>query len=309
MTNGADTPKTQEEIDKEERKKKGLTAGGFLSLLPSIAGAIPGLLPSKQRGALKDMQAGRGAGAQAARAAASEAGRRTAGNLGGRGSSGQVRAGIASAERQTAIGAREAGRIGQQEGITGTSLLLAEEQKRRGLGLKLGAGLGGAFSGALGLQTAALDQGPGKEVTGALTQAPSDGTITPEDTADLHQQEFIRQAQEGLSGLQSTRQAALPAGPTQGGQAAPSTRAPDPSVLGAIVAPETRFEQAKQSYMAAVGRPSEAPFISSSGGTDTKVKEEQALRQFALELAELVASGEIKQEEMDEELRRVRGGR
>jgi hypothetical protein len=316
MSNGDVISKTPEELEKEkkaERKKKALTAGGFLSLLPSIGGAIPGLLKSKQRGALKDMQAGRGAGAQAARAAASEAGRRTAGNLGGRGSSGLVRAGIASAERQTAIGAREAGRIGAQEGITGTALLLAEEQRRRQQGLKLGAGIGGAFSGALGLQTAALDQGPaGEEVAGALTQAPVD-LASPELGPGLA--EGAPQGTEpGLDVRTNLRPPDVSLEQVAGSNLSPEadTQLAQPMetfdlnrpafALQAILDPEQNLQAAAVKYQeTAIPRKSERP-LSSKGGSDANTRVQQTERErFHLVnfLNQEVLAGRMLQEEAD----------
>ena len=311
MSNGSDTPKTAEELDKEERKKKALTAGGFLSLLPSIAGAIPGLRRSKQTRALEDMQAGRGAGAQAARAAASEAGRRTAGNLGGRGSSGLVRAGIASAERQTAIGAREAGRIGAQEGIAGTQGLIAEEQRRRNLGLQLGAGLGGGVAALIANQVAAGDQGPaGEEVGQALTGSDPMGlreasALGPTEAAGAGGAlgpggfsgeptlpgAFVGGPRAHDLALETVAgQAVSPFGPTGVAEVSTDLQSSDLKggmskegfALASIMSTEERFENAKLNYQESVVRfKGEKPFSSSRGGTDTKVTEEQKRRDMA----------------------------
>jgi hypothetical protein len=192
---------TAEEEETTKKSQVGNAIGGFLAMLPTIAGAVPGLRKSKQTGELEAMQQGRGAGAMAARQAGSEAGRRTAGNVGGRGSSGQVRAGLRSAEAMAAQGAQTAGIIGAREGMFATQLLMGDEQRRRNLGLQLGAGIGGATAAGLATGLAGADQGPetpgqeagapGGDVQGALAQmvAPPPTELTNPITAFQRQPE------------------------------------------------------------------------------------------------------------------------
>jgi hypothetical protein len=309
-------PKTPAELEAEKKKQseqksqKGNAIGGFLGMLPTIAGAIPGLMKSKQTGALEAMQQGRGAGAMAARQAGSEAGRRTAGNVGGRGSSGQVRAGLRSAEEMTSRGAQAAGIIGAREGMFATDRLMQDEQRRRQLGLQLGAGVGGATAAGLATALAGADQGPaGEEVAGALT-GPSDETGLGAAGAGMLGSRGPEASMGGVFGTSGGRafgeapslQPGPPGSPEgfgalsspdiSGAQApavpgAPSTELGQPELapqgsegfaLEAMLTPEARFDAAQLEYTRLVTRPEDRPHGKSTGGSDEKAKQEQMQR-------------------------------
>ncbi len=310
-----------EDTEKPKKKsQKGKAIGGILGMLPSIAGAIPGLLKSKQTGALRDMQQGRGAGATAARQAGSEAGRRTAGNAGGRGSSGQVRAGLRSAEEMTSRGAQAAGLIGAQEGIVGTRLLLDEERRRRGAGLQLGAAVGGAAAAGLATSLAGADQGPaGQEVSAALTQPastvvdPNTGLASPQGqeavlgpgrqalgqlgttsgqfdatTGEVgDQQRFMQGAQAGLEGIRETREG-LAQDNVEAGFA-----------MQAIVSPDQMFDEGKAKYIATTTSPSERPakIEPSPGGTEFSARQSAIMSSFENDVMAALDRGEINPEE------------
>ena len=153
--------KTPEELAKEKKDGKGGVIGGFLSMLPTIAGSIPALMQSKQAGNLKAMQRGQGGGAVAARQTGSEAARRVLGASTAQPSSGRggnLREGLRAADQLTQRGAQAAGIIGARENVLATNALMQNENRRRMLGLQLGAGLGGASASALATMLAAKDQ-------------------------------------------------------------------------------------------------------------------------------------------------------
>jgi len=291
----ADTKKAKDdELTEEEKRRKniGSGVGGVLAMLPTIAGAIPSLKKSGQRGALEKMQRGGGAGATAARQAGAAAGRATAGNLGGRGSSGLVREGIRSAERQTAEGVRAAGLIGAQEGQRGTALLLQNERMRRQAGLQLGAGLGGAAAAGIATGLAGRDQGPsteqapvGGELAGALVGGGGATTATGlgNAAAGVVQPTTAQEGQLGLDQLSATRQQTLPAGPPmpeQAAGAAPASQGQpeESSVLQTMISPEEGFEQAATAYRANTLRKKDRPLTGSTGGSDDQYLQQELMR-------------------------------
>ena len=297
----ADTKKAKDDgLTEEEKRRKniGSGVGGVLAMLPTIAGAIPSLKKSGQRGALERMQRGGGAGATAARQAGAAAGRATAGNLGGRGSSGLVREGIRSAERQTAEGVRAAGLIGAQEGQRGTALLLQNERLRRQAGLQLGAGLGGAAAAGIATGLAGRDQGPGMEqapVGGDLASALAGGpagsaaraTGLGNAAAGVAQTTTQEAGQFGLDRITAARQQALPAGPPMPEQAAgaapaaqeqPQAGPETSSVLQTMISPEEGFEQAATAYRANTLRKKDRPLAGSTGGSDDQYLQQDLMR-------------------------------
>lgn len=312
---------TPEEEAVKKKSQKGNAAGGFLAMLPTIAGAIPGLMKSKQTGALRDMQQGRGAGAMAARQVGSEAGRRTAGNVGGRGGSGQIRSGLRSAEEMTSRGAQAAGLIGAREGMFATQALMGDEQRRRQLGLRLGAGIGGAMASGLATGLAGADQGPSEEVAGALVGSP--GGVTGLNNPAAGIPASTQGAEGSVFGTPGRAFGEDPSltpgpgtlqGPEQGGlQSPPDTQLQEPMsqvgqnqagapglesgvVLPSLANPEQGIEAAVDTYRRNVTRKSDAPLISNSkgGSDDVARQEDQARNRARLEqyLAEEVAKFE-----------------
>jgi hypothetical protein len=296
-----DKMKTEEEDDTQKPTKKGAIWGGVLSMLPTIAGTIPSLMKSKQTGALKAMQRGQGAGAMAARQAGSEAARRVAGNVQGA----NLREGLRTADRLTQRGATAAGNIGAREGALATSQLLAEEQRRRGIGLQLGAGLGGAGATMIATLLAAKDQGPdlnaqktglardpmGLREAGDLgaQQGPTWAAGTPTDQPFLQtgargtRENFQPLQPPGVLGQQGQIggqpfgvQAPIPQTQLQGQGMQPTGAAQTgqqaPSALSSMVTkatPEQKMEQGKKAYVQSVTKPSEVPFTGASkGGSD-----------------------------------------
>jgi len=316
---------TPEEAAAKKKSQKGNAIGGILSMLPTIGGAIPGLMKSKQTGALKDMQQGRGAGAMAARQAGSEAGRRTAGNVGGRGSSGQVRAGLRSAEEMAGRGAQVAGLIGAREGAMATQLLMGDEQRRRNLGLQLGAGIGGAAAAGLATGLAGADQGPPAESSqvsagqdqSALGQivAPQPMELTNPVTGYQRQASFSPSLTPGTTGspeafgnltydqsLETVQGTGVsPYGPS-GQESAPPTKLDEPMqgfdmnqsglVLPSLSSPEQGMEQAVRKYRQNVMRKEDEP-LSSRGGSDMQAIQKEELRHFEENLILMVNSGQI----------------
>jgi hypothetical protein len=317
---------TKEEEEETKKSQKGNAIGGILGMLPSIAGAIPGLMKSKQTGALEDMQQGRGAGAMAARQAGSEAGRRTAGNVGGRGSSGQVRAGLRSAEEMTSRGAQTAGLIGAREGMFATQLLMGDEQRRRNLGLQLGTGIGGAAAAGLATGLAGADQGPeapqgdapGGDVQSALGQmvAPGPTELQMPVTGYQTQADFSPSLTPGSMGSPegfgtlTTDQSLETVGGTDVATASdtslqtPDTQLQEPAgglQLPSLADPAT-MDQAKKRYRELTMRPESAP-LSSPGGGDMSYIQQEEMRHWERNLDVMVQTGQLSEEEASEALR------
>lgn len=289
--------KKDDELTEEEKRRKniGSGVGGVLGMLPTIAGAIPTLRKSRERDALKKMQQGGGAGATAARQAGAAAGRATAGNLGGRGSSGLVREGLRSAERQTAEGISQAALIGAQEGQRGTQLLLENERLRRQAGLQLGAGLGGTVATAIAGGLAGRDQGPTEDTSTPLKAG--------EGIADTTSGAWMDQGQSGQNigsvfGTESGRAfgqapsldvnttlaapAEQPAVPN-----VPQTQLQEPQVgapqgsegfaLQSMVNPQAGFDQAELAYQANVMKKKDRP-LRSRGGSDEQYLQQDLMK-------------------------------
>ncbi|MBT8432176.1 MAG: hypothetical protein KJP27_06780 [Altererythrobacter sp.] len=309
----------ENELTEEEKRRKNIVSGvgGILAMLPTIAGAIPSLKKSGQKGALEAMQRGQGAGATAARQAGAAAGRATAGNMGGRGSSGLVREGLRSAERQSAEGVRQAAIVGAQEGQRGTQLLLENERLRRGAGLQLGAGIGGAAASAIATGLAGRDQGEaskvgGEEVGGALATGQGIADTTSGAWMDRGQDKTPMGSVFGTAGGRAfgeqpslgvnttlaapTEQPAIPNAPqTQLQQ--PELGAQQPSegfALQTMVNPQVGLDQAKMGYVESVARrPSERPRLNtrSRGGSDSLYFQQELARyeQYLAEQADIGA--------------------
>jgi hypothetical protein len=325
-----DKMKTEEEDDTQKPTKKGAIWGGVLSMLPTIAGTIPSLMKSKQTGALKAMQRGQGAGAMAARQAGSEAARRVAGNVQGA----NLREGLRTADRLTQRGATAAGNIGAREGALATSQLLAEEQRRRGVGLQLGAGLGGAGATMIATLLAAKDQGPdlnaqktglardpmGLREAGGLgaQQGPGWAAGTPTDQPFLQtgargtrenfqplQPPGVLDQQGQIGGQPFGVQAPIPQTQLQapgmqpmGGMQA-GQQAQQPSALSSMVTkatPEQKMEQGKKAYVQSVTKPSDRPLLS-KGGSDMMALQQMEMSQIEAWVQELVDKGTLKPEE------------
>ena len=310
----ADTKEKKDELTEEEKRRKniGSGVGGVLAMLPTIAGAIPSLKKSRERDALKKMQQGGGAGATAARQAGAAAGRATAGNLGGRGSSGLVREGLRSAERQTAEGISQAGLIGAQEGQRGTALLLQNERLRRGAGLQLGAGIGGSVATALAGGLAGRDQGPSQDAGTPLKAGEGIADTTSGAWMDRGQDTTPMGSVFGTAGGRAFGQApGLDVNTTLAAPAeqpavpnVPQTQLQEPQVgapqgsegfaLQSMVNPQVGFDQAKMGYVESVARrPSERPRLNtrSTGGSDDQYLQQEVARyeQYLIEQADMGA--------------------
>jgi hypothetical protein len=225
---------------------------GILSMLSSVGGMIPSLRKGPQTDELKRIQKGGGAGASLARQTASEAARRVAGNVQGT----DLREGLRAADTIVQRGAAQAGFIGARESALATQMLRANEFKRRGAFQTLGAGFGQGLAGIGAMLAAAKDQGEEEQPQGGggggeeedsgigdpearamraahtariMNVDPITGLPAP--PADPFQA-TAEAGQAGLDQLSSSRQRALPAGPTQE-QAGPAQEQGGPEQPGA----------------------------------------------------------------------------
>jgi hypothetical protein len=208
-----------------------------------------------------------------------------------------------------------------------TQLLMGDEQRRRNLGLQLGAGIGGAMAGGLATGLAGADQGPeaagqqgeapGGDVQGALAQmvAPAPTELQMPVTG-FQTQDFSPSltpgsldSPEGFGTLTMD-----PSLETVGGQEMGDLSTPTPDTqlnepmqqqagfqLPSLSDPASR-DQAVKRYRELTTRPEDAPLTSPGGGDMSYIQQEE-MRHFEHNLQILVETGQMSDEEASQELR------
>jgi hypothetical protein len=216
-----------------------------------------------------------------------------------------------------------------------TQLLMGDEQRRRNLGLQLGAGIGGAMAGGLATGLAGADQGPeaagqqgeapGGDVQGALAQmvAPQPLELQNPVTGYQVQPDFspsltpgsidspegfgtltYDQSLEDVGGTNMSPFGMLgqPEADTQLQEPAPGADMNQTGLLLPSLADPATMEQAKKRYRELTTRSEEAPTLSPGGGDMSAIQQEE-MRRFAQTIEDMVNFGRIGEEEAAQMLR------
>jgi hypothetical protein len=198
-----------------------------------------------------------------------------------------------------------------------TQLLMGDEQRRRNLGLQLGAGIGGAMAGGLATGLAGADQGPeaagqqgeapGGDVQGALAQmvAPHPSLVpgsidSPEGFGTL----TYDQSLEDVGGMNMSPLGMLgqPEADTQLQEPAPGADMNQTGLRLPSLSDPATMEQAKKRYREFTTRPEEAPLPDRSGMDMSYIQQEE-MRHWERNLDLMVQSGELGEEEASQMLR------